>query len=109
MAVLVSGYVCMLVCCLHVRLLACLLASWLGCLLAWSVFARLVASWGLLGAFWGLLGVSWGPLGGLLGPPGGLLGASWGLLGMCNCQQFDVEFELSLEFWRFGALKVCSC
>ena len=28
---------------------------------------------------------------------------------MSNCQQFDVEVELSLEFWRFGALKVCNC
>ena len=26
-----------------------------------------------------------------------------------NCQQFDVEFELTLEFWRFGTLKVCNC
>ena len=33
----------------------------------------------------------------------------FGALKVSNCQQVEVEFELSLEFWRFGALKVCNC
>ena len=33
----------------------------------------------------------------------------FGALKVRNCQQFEIEFELSLEFWRFGALRLRNC